>query len=234
MLISKTELDSKNSRDLIPLECYQCGKIHHRTKNIVLRILNGNLQNTLKGCFCSKECKNINKTTSKLVSCRHCGKEISRTPSDLMRIKNTFCSSSCSAIYNNTHKKVIHNVCIKCNLEFKPKRSNRCTKYCSKICKNSHREEQYSSLIESGQYKSTSSGNPLLKKYLINKRGYCCESCKLSEWAGDRINLTVHHVDGDASNNLPENLQLLCWNCHSMTHTYGNRNHNSTRKYRYI
>jgi len=39
---------------------------------------------------------------------------------------------------------------------------------------------------------------------------------------------------GDACNNTIENLKLLCWNCHSMTPNYGNKNnHQSTRKYRH-
>jgi hypothetical protein len=234
MLISNIELGSRGSRDNIPLECIQCGKTHYRTKNTILRVLNGNLKNTLKGCFCSKECKNIHRTTSKVYSCKQCGTEINKVPSALKKVKNVFCSSSCSAKYNNIRKPVIHNICIECNSHFKPIRSNRYTKYCSKECKMKYQLKKYILLIESGNYKCTRGGNPILKKYLINNRGYCCEECKLSIWRNEKIKLTVHHIDGDASNNLPSNLQLLCWNCHSMTNTYGKRNHTSTRKYRYI
>jgi 5-methylcytosine-specific restriction endonuclease McrA len=34
---------------------------------------------------------------------------------------------------------------------------------------------------------------------------------------GQPINLEVHHIDGDRTNNSLENLQLLCPNCHSYT-----------------
>lgn len=106
MLISQTELDLKNSRDEIPLECIQCGKTHYRTKNIILRILNGNLQNTLKGCFCSNLCKRKYRENTISKYCGHCNTQITIYPYQLKHSKNHFCSSSCAATYNNTHKTI--------------------------------------------------------------------------------------------------------------------------------
>lgn len=45
--------------------------------------------------------------------------------------------------------------------------------------------------------------------------------------------LQIHHIDGDATNNKEQNLQVLCPNHHAMTEHFGSRNKNSTRKYRY-
>lgn len=45
--------------------------------------------------------------------------------------------------------------------------------------------------------------------------------------------LQIHHIDGDATNNKEENLQVLCPNHHAMTEHFGSRNKNSTRRYRY-
>ncbi|MFD7917502.1 HNH endonuclease [Streptomyces sp. NPDC059752] len=42
-------------------------------------------------------------------------------------------------------------------------------------------------------------------------------------WRGHPLPLEVDHVDGDWRNNLPENLRLLCPNCHSTTDTYRGR-----------
>ena len=100
MLISKTELDSKKSREPIPLECLQCGDTHYRPKNTILRILNGSLKGTNKGCYCSKKCIHKHKKNSKSYSCKKCGKRIERTPSQIDG-ENVFCSSSCSATYFN-------------------------------------------------------------------------------------------------------------------------------------
>lgn len=55
---------------------------------------------------------------------------------------------------------------------------------------------------------------------LINLRGRKCENCGLEEWLGQPINLEVHHIDGDRTNNDLKNLQLLCPNCHSYTFNF--------------
>jgi hypothetical protein len=51
-----------------------------------------------------------------------------------------------------------------------------------------------------------------------------CERCGLTEWLGEPAPLQLHHVNGDGRDNRPENLQILCPNCHSLTDTWGGRN----------
>ncbi len=55
-----------------------------------------------------------------------------------------------------------------------------------------------------------------------------CESCGLTEWLGQEIPLEVHHKDGNRHNNVIENFQLLCPNCHALTDSY--RGKNSAKK----
>lgn len=55
-------------------------------------------------------------------------------------------------------------------------------------------------------------------------RGHKCEICFNSSWLNKPINLEVHHIDGDNTNNELKNLQLLCPNCHSYTDNYGIKN----------
>ena len=52
---------------------------------------------------------------------------------------------------------------------------------------------------------------------LIALRGRKCEHCGLTRWLEQPINLQIHHIDGDHTNNSLDNLQLLCSNCHSYT-----------------
>jgi len=65
------------------------------------------------------------------------------------------------------------------------------------------------------------------KKHLISEKGHKCESCDLTHWKKELISLEIHHIDGDASNNEKNNLQLLCPNCHSLTDNYRGRKNKS-------
>lgn len=61
---------------------------------------------------------------------------------------------------------------------------------------------------------------------LAHIRGRKCEKCGLEEWQGQSIPLQVHHIDGNHYNNVLNNLQLLCPNCHAQTDTYAGKNKN--------
>lgn len=54
----------------------------------------------------------------------------------------------------------------------------------------------------------------------------CVECGTGSEWNGKPLTLDLDHIDGNWKNNLPENLRLLCPNCHTQTPTYSYKNHN--------
>jgi hypothetical protein len=51
-----------------------------------------------------------------------------------------------------------------------------------------------------------------------------CEQCGIIEWKGKPLNMALHHVNGDGTDNRLENLRFLCPNCHSQTENYGGRN----------
>ena len=51
-----------------------------------------------------------------------------------------------------------------------------------------------------------------------------CECCGLTEWLGEPIPLELHHIDGNRTNNVLENYQLLCPNCHAFTDSYRGKN----------
>ena len=72
-----------------------------------------------------------------------------------------------------------------------------------------------------------------LKERLISA-GYKerkCECCGLTMWLDKPIPLQLHHKDGNHDNNLFENLELLCPNCHSLTDTFAGKNikHNADK-----
>lgn len=72
-------------------------------------------------------------------------------------------------------------------------------------------------------------GKKSLKHYLLEKQEFGCVICKITEWNGKHITLEIEHIDGNSYNNRPENLALICPNCHSQTETYKGRNKGNGR-----
>lgn len=63
--------------------------------------------------------------------------------------------------------------------------------------------------------------NKLLRERYKNHQ---CECCGMTEWLGQPIPLELHHKDGNRNNNVLENYQLLCPNCHAFTDSYRGKN----------
>ena len=82
-------------------------------------------------------------------------------------------------------------------------------------------------LVAQSHYKTSKLRLRLLSEQVFPHK--CCE-CGLAEWRGGPIPLELDHRDGDNTNNLLENLRLLCPNCHALTDTY--RGRNKGRKFR--
>lgn len=49
------------------------------------------------------------------------------------------------------------------------------------------------------------------------------EKCNISDWNGKELIFELHHIDGNKNNNVKNNLQILCPNCHSQTDTFRNK-----------
>ena len=45
---------------------------------------------------------------------------------------------------------------------------------------------------------------------------HVCNVCGISEWLGKLLLLEIDHIDGQYWNNVRDNLQFICPNCHSM------------------
>ncbi|MCK9532366.1 MAG: HNH endonuclease [Gammaproteobacteria bacterium] len=65
---------------------------------------------------------------------------------------------------------------------------------------------------------------------LVERDGNCCSVCKITEWNGKEIRLWVDHIDGNATNNSPNNFRLICPNCDSQSETFGAKNRGNGRK----
>lgn len=62
------------------------------------------------------------------------------------------------------------------------------------------------------------------KRRVKEEQNNSCNKCKLNQWLNVSIILEIDHIDGFSDNNLRENLEALCPNCHSLTPTWRGRN----------
>ena len=148
--------------------------------------------------------------------CLICGNELKGR-------KISYCSKTCSQQRNALFYKNngIIKKCEYCGKEFIGKGER---KFCSNNCSTLFRNEKLLSNFINGHY--INNGNSKLPKvlrdFLYKKNNYKCQLCNYEGYnikTGNSI-LQIHHIDGNTKNNTPENLQVICPNCHAKTENY--------------
>ena len=99
-LFNKQEFENAKFRDKLPCNCDFCGKEFLRDKRDVFNSIKRNN----KKDACSKKCQDTNLVTKKMLECRNCGKPFYKTPSEIKKTKNHFCSRSCSGTHTSLNK----------------------------------------------------------------------------------------------------------------------------------
>lgn len=171
--------------------------------------------------------------------CKQCGNVILWS-----KRANDFCSHSCSATYLNLKRgakssgKYVRgatSICINCGNVI-PARNQ----YCNRKCQAEYAYKEFIKRWKEGKELGMAGEDGLsahIRRYLLEKANYTCEipgcGCNFINPYTNLSILQIHHIDGDATNNKEENLQVLCPNHHAMTEHFGSRNKNSTRRYRY-
>lgn len=101
-------------------------------------------------------------------------------------------------------------------------------KYCSALCTTEYTKKQNIRQWLDDYDFGTAKGGGLkrfVRTYLIEQANGICSRCGRSDIhpvTGNYV-IEVDHVDGNRFNNSPENLAVLCLNCHSKTDTYKNK-----------
>lgn len=113
------------------------------------------------------------------------------------------------------------------------------TKYCSNQCQSLNRYHKYiqewKAGIRSGKRGRVAQDiSKYLKRYLVEKFGEKCVSCGWNKKhpVTKKVPLEIDHIDGNAENNLEENLRLICPNCHSLSLNFRNLNRGNGRRWR--
>lgn len=84
------------------------------------------------------------------------------------------------------------------------------------------RRVAYDNAIARKKRKAFPVGKSAIRLRLMEERGSVCQACGLEEWFGEPIVLEMHRKEagGDYT---PDNILLLCPNCHSITNTWRNK-----------
>jgi hypothetical protein len=125
--------------------------------------------------------------------------------------------------------------CLNCDLPCK-------VKFCSTKCQRELSYRDFLNVWLSGADVKTSKGMSIsshIRRYLFEKFESRCARCSWAEVnpVSKVVPLEVEHIDGNSQNNSPDNLTLLCPNCHSLTPTFralnkGNGRHGRMARYR--
>ena len=120
--------------------------------------------------------------------------------------------------------------CLFCNKNFVYETSSSKGKFCNNKCQAEYRFEK----ITANKINENKCREPItLKNFLTKTIGYKCALCEISKWKGKLLSLHLDHIDGNSDNNLPNNIRLLCPNCHSQTETFCGRNKKNSKRSQY-
>ena len=100
-LYTEQEFKSAKLAQLLALLCPGCGKTFYRTKEHIQVSAKGNY--SFFG-FCSHPCRLAYKNPRIPVECKNCHKHFTKSTTQYKKHPNHFCSCSCAAKWNNTHK----------------------------------------------------------------------------------------------------------------------------------
>lgn len=189
------------------MNCTKCGKVLQ------------NLQKKYCSVSCSVSVNNVLFPRRKPEgACCVCKKPINT--------RKKYCSLACK----NT---LIEQHVVNCKNCGKPV-GNRIKTYCNSQCMADFSYKSYIQKWLNKEISGVRSGmvtSRHIKRYLRETRGDKCERCGWNERNSvtNKVPVELEHIDGHWENNDPQNLLLLCPNCHSLTSTFKGLNRGNGR-----
>jgi len=167
--------------------------------------------------------------------CASCGKIVSG--------RKKFCNCSCASKFNKNRQGAGKPLGLcKCGKPLIERHSRFCSKECwAKNEYDFYIKEWLEGKVSGGQKKGSGIVSSHVRRWLFERAENKCEAildnglrCGWSRvnLKTGKVPLTVHHRDGNAERHVPENLELICPCCHSITPTYGALNKGNGRKNR--
>lgn len=148
---------------------------------------------------------------------------------------NAHCSMSCASVTRNTGVRRHGNPgevtnCQICGSLTKPGNI-----YCSQSCSGKRVKFDIGDWLSGKISGNTALGcSAAIKRYLLEQCNHKCPKCGWGEVhpVTGNVPLETNHIDGDSKNNRPDNLEILCPNCHSLTPNFRALNKRSSRTHR--
>jgi hypothetical protein len=120
--------------------------------------------------------------------------------------------------------------CESCNAEIQWKGHTFNHKFCNNKCQGNYRSNNRllrdRPLFFKGELKRRSAIKPFLYELQGNKCSICLQEPMHN---GKLLTMILDHIDGNATNNNPSNLRLVCPNCDSQLPTFKSRNKGNGR-----
>ena len=219
------DLQRAKARDLLPLECNYCKETFYAPCNQIKAAIKGNEKREGKKVllkFCSQRCSSKAKIIAIPIKCSYCNIDMKRTPNQIKKRANSFCSQSCSAHFYNAKRNNLKGSCKTCNKKITSK-----LKYCSKECRKIARPKKIAdnttknNLVKSHYRK--------MKEKAVEYKGGKCKFCGYKKCLRA---LQFHHINPSEKDftisgrnwkwekiiGELDKCILLCANCHSELH----------------
>lgn len=117
-------------------------------------------------------------------------------------------------------------LCIECSKPLKGKARLCCSQKCFQLYAYHSYTKKWISKEISGLMANGINPSKYIKRYILERDNNRCVLCGWNEVNPHTRKSPLHldHIDGDYRNCSPDNLRILCPNCHSLTSTYGSLN----------